>query len=359
MKIVNCNDEKKKRLIEVSYNYAFNSLLKFLKKLDIDNEIYDHIFNGKEDYEFTITVDDLDDDNANYDSFNHIVTLDEYNLDEYLYIIDEKLKSKDLVIKNLAQILLHEMIHSLRTINVNYKIDSYDRYKYDNMLASVLDKYSSSKFNTYIPVNIRKDKDTISTIAYNKNTKKYEKFKINNSALDNNIDDYIIKVGNILNSKNNIKEKNKEKDDSYSIRSAVASDYYDILNNKVNFNSIPVSRKSYGLEEALTEVISTLIINLSNKDDFNIDNSLSMLYSKMTNPDEKAASYLLMRLDKDYIKWFITPVHENSKDIFFDKFKSFFDSSYEEVLRYFNEMYFKNRIEKVKITKEIIDNKRK
>ena len=73
MKIVNCNDERKKELISVSYNYAFNSLLKFLKNIDIDCEVYDHIFNGKEDYEFTVTIDDLDDKTAQYDSLNHCV----------------------------------------------------------------------------------------------------------------------------------------------------------------------------------------------------------------------------------------------------------------------------------------------
>ena len=360
MKIVNCNDERKKELISVSYNYAFNSLLKFLKNIDIDCEVYDHIFNGKEDYEFTVTIDDLDDKTAQYDSLNHCVILDEYTLDDYLYMIDEKIKSEDLIIKNLAQILLHEMIHSLRTINVNYQIDNSDREKYDQMLYSVLDKYDISKFETYIPVNIKKDNDVIKIVAYNEDTKRYDKFKINNSVLDNTaIEDYIIEISKLLNNQDNSKDKNKKIEASYDIRSAVASDYYDILNGKVNFNSIPSSRKSYGLEESLTEVISTLIISLASKDDFNINRTLLLLYDRMEHPDEKVASYLLMRLDKDYIKWFITPLHENSKDIFTDKFEHFFGTDYEEILRYFNEMYFKEKMENIKISKDIIDNKKK
>ena len=108
---------------------------------------------------------------AQFDSKSNTLYLNEFYLIDLLDLIDDDRNNTNKAFKNLSRTFVHEMIHAIRTININKKRNIS---RYDAMLDSILEKYDVSSLRPYIPVYSKQSKDGTFIVAYDREKKEYE-----------------------------------------------------------------------------------------------------------------------------------------------------------------------------------------
>ena len=105
--------------------YSINN---FLDKLNINPEAFNHL------YEIPMTVDMLElNHEAQYDANYELglktiplITINEYYVDGLLYYLNNNIYDKNLIINNLASVMVHELLHANRTVYIAGGMSPYN-----------------------------------------------------------------------------------------------------------------------------------------------------------------------------------------------------------------------------------------
>ena len=101
-------------LIYSAQSEALVTLRRFLKHLDLDQNMFNHLFMIKSTVKKTNRKIC-----AEYDPLNFVINIDESYLESMISYIDKNPSIRKQVILNLASTLVHEMIHAGRTIIID------------------------------------------------------------------------------------------------------------------------------------------------------------------------------------------------------------------------------------------------
>lgn len=279
---------KRKQLLLEAKKTAQYSINSFLDKLDINPEAFNHL------YEIAMTVKPLENNHeAQYDANYKIglttiplITINETYLDGLLYYINNDMYDKDLVINNLASVMVHELLHANRTVYIAGGINPY------NLVDGFNDKLK--KYKVRINMNSEnKDKYILTSPDYYHN------------YLDINLD--------------NVKDY-----DSY---------FSDIIKNKIE----KTIENQNGLEEAIVETMANLIIRTKDIKDLNLDEEMDFfINNKTTRKEEKIAAHIIKRMGKDFLSWFMLSAYE---EVYNNKIYDEFENKYERIIELTNNLY--------------------
>lgn len=117
------------QIVKESKKIAINALKHFIKSLDLNEDAFNHIYNTP------ITIRNIGPVRvADYDHFNNIINVNKKDLEENITMIKIGMIKETTVELNIANAIVHEMIHANRTIQMN---DS----KNDNQINIVSEFY--------------------------------------------------------------------------------------------------------------------------------------------------------------------------------------------------------------------------
>lgn len=352
---------KYSKLIDEAKIIACDSLKRLFKNLELDSELFDHLF----DIKIKTSKFDQKDLMAVYISKSFTIIL---NSNYLKALTDEiKLDSSERMIKliklNLALTIVHEMLHANRTMMINNSLTlnnynqkyiyelvfnvqknlGYDLDFYNNTLANM----NTKKYKKYVPIRVRKDKNnTVNAIVYNKESKNYEHFIINNFKDD---------VYSF--SKNTYEFLKNEKPDceifNYGLESSIetASYYYhdfdklilkhEEYSSKILDSKIKAISKKLNIQDDFEEVIIESIANVAimsrKEENLNLQSVYNRLKSdESVDRDLKMGLWFISEMGEDMIKWFLTSAYESHYD---DKFEKHFDRKYIQLLKSFSRLY--------------------
>ena len=192
---------------------AIRAFKNFYKLLDIDPEIFNHI------YKTPMRAGKINDAYANaiYDPNQNIIIIDTNYIVDLVKQIYKNVNNNTLnntVKLNLALTMVHEMIHANRTVMIEDGLNAlnieekaleeliqysqetkgHDLNQYRLLLSDVLSQTYAKQFTKYVPIKTKINKDgTYTVIAYNKETKNYNEFANQNfnTKINDKIDEFI------------------------------------------------------------------------------------------------------------------------------------------------------------------------
>lgn len=279
---------KRKQLLLEAKKTAQYSINIFLDKLDINPEAFNHL------YEIAMTIKPLEKNHeAQYDANYKIglttiplITINETYLDGLLYYINNDIYDKDLVINNLASVMVHELLHANRTV------------------------YIAGGINPYNLVD-----------GFNDKLKKY-KVRINMNS--DNKDKYILTAPDYYHNYIDINLDNVKDYDTY---------FSDIIKNKIE----KTIENQNGLEETIVETMANLIIRTKDIKDLNLDEEMDFfINNKTTRKEEKIAAHIIKRMGKDFLSWFMLSAYE---EVYDNKIYDEFENKYERIIELTNNLY--------------------
>ena len=379
---------KIKKLVSRGKKVANTSLQHFFSLLDLDPEMFSHL------YSIPLKLGNRLDAKAFYDTYENIIYIDKDYLMGCINRFESDPSEKDIL--NMANTILHEMLHANRTVminnettsnNLDVKIDDErERYKqerkgfnteeYDKYLYRILsgDKY---QYKTYIPVRISiNGNKTLNIVAYNNDSHDYDLFynvDIGLEFLDKDFQHTVAKELDTM--------KYKPDKTYYSLKFTeenieLASDYYDgeLIDRKPKNMSISdyndylddrqfeIQKRlntQRSLEEILTEAMSNIIMTARDDDRLKLDVVCKKVIDYPgRSEDVRAAAKIIDYAGLDMVKWFLTSAY---KEYYEDYLKELFKDKYKDILSNADKLYISdnpNQMYTRNIEKIIDENKR-
>lgn len=363
--------------IEEIRNIATKSLKNFYRNLDIDPNLFEHIYN------IPIKVEELDDLAVYYSHYFYIG----FNK-KYLLEMSEQLQTIEVpsyrtkILLNAALVLVHEMIHANRTTIISGGVnsinsetikkreflkfiqeqDGYDINHYNSLLEVMLAKDYTSDFETFIPIKTKINRDgTYTVIAYNKKTGDYDQFKDQKftAVMNEDIDAFINSIGSELNDPTSNHKVNKSiitstiiEDKSIALtapsyyhqydgklvgydKSTSMLDYVVKLNEEEKLVKEKINKQE-DLEEIITEALATIIIMTRNKPRIDLENVTKEVEAVTGDKALLTGMKLIRAMGTDMVKWFMLSAYE---DVYNDKMYLTFQEKYNDLLTDFSMVY--------------------
>lgn len=334
----------KEEYLNEAFIKAKELYLDFLKKVGLESELHEKIFNDIKIKESNFSKNKTRVDSI-YDPNENMIEINKNLLDDLFY--EYEVNDDEIYMNHLIVDIIHELIHANRTIYISNTVNSTDFVrseedkellnKYDSRLNKMLNSmlYLDTK-NSYIPVEINKLENG------NYNVVAYKEYDIHDE-INNNANDKGYKYEVYLNQKFDIsdesdlfneitKELNKETHKCDKIvaphdeivTSAVVSDYLTEDNKIVNINDKMKAQNSF--EEVLTETIATVIfVNRKNKE-IDIDRTCLLLKDKC--PEDVAFGLMIIKdIGIDGLKWFMTSAFDEA---YFNKLNNLYETKYKK-----------------------------
>lgn len=267
--------------------YSINN---FLDKLNINPEAFNHL------YEIPMTVDMLElNHEAQYDANYELglktiplITINEYYVDGLLYYLNNNIYDKNLIINNLASVMVHELLHANRTVYIAGGMSPYN----------IVD-------------------------GFNDKLKKY-KIKL---ELDDNREKYILTAPDYYH-------------DYFDIDLNNVKDYNAYFSNIIKNKIMKTIENQNGLEEAIVETMANLIVKTKDTKNINLDEEMNFfINNKTTRKEEKIAAHIIKRMGKDFLTWFMLSAYQ---EVYTNKIQNEFQNKYERIIEITNNLYSNN-----------------
>ncbi len=334
---------KKSIIVEKATNISILAFEKFIKNINLEPSMYDHIYNIKVSYNKM-----PDDKIGEYNAVTNSININSNWLDEL------ELDNKSIL--NVANVILHEMIHANRTIIINNGLSlSHVSDKLNNEINLYeIDTYKLQNLFEKDIVIKRISIDNNECIIYNKKQKRINILEEDESGT--------------LQLKKSIADiKHQE----YEMP-AVVCDYYHEYDNKVVKEKCKtldeylkkflkeveeineMIKRQDSLEETMTEVIALIILINRKKDYFNLEECCNKLKENVVSVDEKIILSFLEKMDTEFIRWFFTAVYEEH---YVNEYKNILKEEYDRFLTEFdyildtvknNEKVDRNKLDDIK-----------
>ena len=366
-------------LVNEAKKIAFLSLRNFFKNINLSSDLFSHLFetNIQIDYTEDITEGDCATYDPNLGRNKDIIYLGIDYLDDMFDSIENG-ENRNVVILDIANSIVHELIHKCRLVTLkqevsllnaaNEIIKSADLYhdmceevkEYDDLLAlSLLKPKCKGK---YIPIKVYIHKDTFYTfIAYNKKSKYFDIFKkqIFDVKYDGDLDKFLLSLA--------LEASSKYKHAPTTSYKSFLAGRKDIIYNSMDLYTLPLNDHNNPidtkqkvidklseikyfihyqeiLEEAITEVLSNMIIMSRNKDRFEVESLSNRLYKSNEIQSLKSASYIINKGGINLIKGFIlSPYEEEYRNILYEYYKDDFN----RLLSLFSKLDVKENTEEI------------
>lgn len=352
------SEEYKYLLCEIK-KVAYDSFEIFLKRLGIDFDLFEHLYDIKCIIGKTLNRDSY----AEYFEEDNEIIISNKVVDAGLKEVKKgKLTYKKLV-EDCAISYLHEMIHANRAIIINnimskknfleylyiheYNINyNEELIKYKYALENVIKNYDITKFGENVPILVSFNKNkSCNVVAYNFSQKEFLIYKNQNIDISlKNTKEFLYCVGIELNTKKHIATKTIKDYFDYEDKITMPCDFYD-YNRNVYFNDISngeikrfyreLDYKS-SLEEILTEALSIIMIYSRNHKDIDFNS----IKERIKDENALLGVNFVEVLDFDTIKWFILSSYD---DEYYDKFNKIFEEKYNELKKIMYEVYKKRK----------------
>lgn len=352
------NKSELEEYLNIARNRAYNSLKHFFKLLDIDYNLFAHLFNIdiKIDYDSKF-INEKDGLCARYDTGtntkNNNVYISVYYINTMLdNLYDNKISRQDLI-NDLAVTIVHELLHANRSVIIDNEptiYDKKDREEYDLLLheyniesyKEILDECINSGFYNYfdkiVPLKaVIHGNNCFSVVCYDKEKEAFYIYKNQKFGYNGENIFTLFNIGIELNS-NNFKHKIDVeipylKDKSFDDHIDDSADYFHQKStvrdeNKEN-NRIVLQTN---LEENLVEMIANLIVYSRKNDKIDLDLFKEHINTHGYRESEKLSFEILYRMGIDSIRWFILSAYEDEYD---DKLYNAFKEKYDSLLNYF------------------------
>lgn len=327
-------------ILSIAKKLSEDALMHFFDLIGLDHSLFEHLKDIK-------LVIDLDEDN----DYNEVIAFyeniweDDRSIDNAIHFLPEYLdsiiedKSNIKVINDLARTIIHETIHSNRSIIINdgvicngliSDVDEYEKY------VSMFSGFSYKTFNKYKVLKYEKNNYFYTIYSYNTLTGDYNIFSLPSNKRFKGIDE----LEYWLNKKTNMFCYLCTIENPYDFNpSALVSEYstsfknISKINNKNKKNVEIETNKQNGFEECLTEAFTAIIFYLRDKNVYNID---ELFKNNYLTPDVKLALNFIKQLDIDTVRWFFLSCYEEE---YTNKFYELYKSDYFKLIDQFNEAY--------------------
>ncbi len=364
-----------KKLLDDSIIIAFSALRNFFKNIDLDSDLFSHAFDTqiKIDYTEDITEGECSAYNPNDGKKDAIYIGIDY-LDS-LYNSFEDGFSYNAIMLDVANSIVHELIHKLRIITLKEEVtlenisesiqkhasfyhETYERLKeYDDILVLSFLKHKNN-LSKYIPIKVYIYRENYYTfIAYNKKTKSYDIFekKFFKTKFNGNYDMFMDNLAWEASSSLRMVP-------TTSYKSPLISEHKEKVYNQMDLYTLPVddkekpirnkqdviNRLSYIrssidsqilLEESFTEVLSNMIIMSRNRNYFDIEDLCTRVSNNTDSVNHRCISYLINKGGIGLIRDFILASYqEEFRNVFYD----FYKDDYPKLLSLFSKAKEKN-----------------
>lgn len=342
-------------LIKETKKVAFRSFEVFLKRIDLDISLFNHL----NDIAVKIGEPNSEGAYAEYYPENNSMIISKYKVNSGLRKVRNGEITIDVLIDNIAISYLHELIHANRTIIIANELNLYNYdeviykanynklyeeklLKYRASLDIVLEKYDVNKFDKYIPIIVSFNKSgTYNVVAYNSDNKSFEIFNDQkfNSTIKNSRDNFLYDIGNELNKGHTISEEIYDYfdfEDSISLPCDYRFDkniYYEFRNPK-HYNNLKKNiKQQISLDEIITEALA--IIMVLTKEDEVIDYEM-VLDSDNLDENDVLGIKLVSEFDVETLRWYFLSSYD---DVYYDKFSKIFEDKYKDLLKIMYKIY--------------------
>lgn len=366
-------------LLQVSRDTAIKCLKNFFKLLDLDPDLFSHLYN----IPIKIT-NDTDESMAEYCSDKNLILISECYLQNRVEIMkSDKDKFYRIVIRDVANTIIHEIYHANRdiyinngknSINISSKNDNeilkynqqlhgYDIDQYNLLLNAMLSKSYVDKFSRYIPIKVTINKDnTYTVIAYDCISIDYVEFKNQNFDVVRNgsNDDFILNLGIELNRQINNHEItrtifsfNGSEDNIISNAADYFSSYDKAESATKTRNTVSIQKyikeldskrdylydiieKQVNFEEIIIETLANITVMTMNEQVLDLDSITKKLENSNCETDVKMGAKLIRSMGKDMIRWFILSAYSDYYD---NRIYKIFEERYNDLIDDFSDLY--------------------
>lgn len=368
------NKEEFDNYLKIGINRAKNSLNHFFELLEIDPELFNHLF----DIEIIIDYDNKvikrriidgklrDEEFAIYSSADNntddkIYISKDYIRDLLLDLKDNYISRQD-VINDIALTIVHEILHRNRTIILDktLKYDDvpyYDKYNelfknhdiemYKKLLDDTISSGFYNYFDRYIPIKATiKENNKYDVLAYDKINDIFCLYNNQSFGLDSDKPLTLLKIGlelNTIHIVHDIDERipynNGPYEEEYYAHS-IAYYHQSNLNESKEDRDIRLKNLIF-LEESLVEIIAKFIIYSRKMNSLDIKD----FYNKIINDEdiddnEKLAVTMLYKMGLSTVKWFVLSSYEDEYD---DKLYKVFKEKYNALLEHFKNIMINSK----------------
>ena len=324
--------EKYDQIIEIAKKEAFDALFHFFDLIGLDKSLFTHL----KDINFVL---DLDDDISNAAAFYENLSEDDIDLDNSIHFLpdylDELIKYNNSVsFSDLATTIIHETIHSLRSISINNGVLFPESFtKNASEYESFVTKYNhliKDSDSIYQVLSFSRDLSTYTIYCYERLTGDFSVFKIPSDKIGDISS--TSKMEELLNKHNDMFHlvKNVENPDDYDNISLISN--YSLLFKdrlkvkKDDFHLVGIETdKLIDFEESLTEAFAQIIYFLKDKDEFNLDG----IGGEECLPHINITFELIKTLDMDTIRWFFLSCFG---DEYVNRFNNLYQENYNKLI---------------------------
>ena len=348
------NQNKTVDFVLDSIDNAYQAIDYFFDYINIDKSLFNHlkqipVFIDNECDNERITAYFIVRDKVLHEPVIHIVR-------KYINLLLDD-SNRELSIKKLSWSIIHETIHCNRCIILNNLINDQDTNivnnsnteelkKEYNELEELLSIYYNPKKEVYDVLKVKYDDEFMDIYAYNEIKDSYELYIIHKNRLYNIFD--INEINQLLtfNYNNNYTDikpySTIKKITKYNEEDVCMNFDYDSGNISVPFNrnSSIIERNKIslneGIEEALTEAFSGIILFMNDNHNISFIDACNKLYILTDNYDIKLAIDFIKTLSIDDIRWFFLSCYMDEYD---NRLKKIMYYNYERLLYCFKQLY--------------------
>ncbi len=346
--------------------YSNNSIKHFFELLDLDSDLFNHLYNIDIIIDFDNEIDSKSDDIAYYEDNNKNDDNSIIILSNYISkLLDKESKiGKKNIIKDIGETIIHETLHSNRDLilknnpnrfNIDnlkslYLLNNENKKIYDECSYILNNYYNKCYKDKYIIILKVIDKnDYIEVYLYDKIDNKFKIYDIEDikfeysfdlySKISSYLDKYYLEPIKSINCyDNNIV------DDIYGIINLYT---FDIKNHKDIRKSYFFLNYQYALEEALIEALTLIVSYHKNKNNLDIKGACEDIKYRRINDILKNGCNIFEYSDTNFIKQFLLSCYN---DEYVDILSKVFNDKYIDLIKYFS-ILFEGKYE------EIINNK--
>ena len=332
-----------------------NEILKsFFRKLDLNPSLFDHL------YDIDILIDNTNEDNNVYAYYavnnpntgEPAIYMTTNFLIKQLTNIDKDPLNKEKYINQVIITLIHETIHSNRSIlvknSINVKDTAKPSYNDNEYFKKVYADFEDLLSKKYCDEDITLLKIVASftdyeIIVYNRKLDSYEYYYIDYDYIDNDSPTLFEDIKEIIEYNLNdltpcISIKRIDKDAVADLLASMDtnSEYQLPLSSNEQLVEGEKISSQLGLEEALTECLAYIIFESSNHSTFDKDEICTKLENDFKTYDIKIANEIFKQMDESFIKWFILSCYE---DEYTDRIGDYYGEYYPKLVRMFDSIY--------------------
>lgn len=342
-------------LVDYSNDIKNNILKSFFEKLGLDPSLFEHLYD----------IDILIDNSKNEDDYlcAYYVDNNEATGEPAIYIttqflisqlskIEKDEANREEYIKQVVITLIHETIHSNRSIIVKNSINASDTikecYKDNEYLKKIYADYEellSQKYNgkDITILKVLASYSDYEVIVYNRKLDRYECYYLDYDYIDNSSKTLFDDIREII--EYNINDLKPD----YVLNRINKDAKPDILSNMDTHSeySLPLSSmeelvegekisSQIGLEESLTECMALIIYESSKYDTFDKDLICNSIEKQIQTQDVRLANEIFKQMDEGSIKWFILSCYG---DEYTNRIEEFYDELYPKMVRMFDAIF--------------------